>query len=80
MAEDDDTALRDRVEELESEVQRLTDRLAERDRQVSLLVAEADIDNLEATCPHCGEGTLTKRSGLSWSRVVCPECKTHWDT
>jgi len=80
MAENEDAALRDRVEQLESEVERLSERLAERNRQVSLLVAEADIDNLEAPCPRCGEGTLTKRSGLSWSRIVCRECKTHWDT
>jgi len=80
MSDSEEPALRDRVEELESEVDRLRERLEERNRQVSLLVAEADIANLEATCPLCGEGTLTKRSGLSWSRIVCPECKTHWET
>jgi ribosomal protein S27AE len=79
MAEED-LDLEARIERLEAEIERLTESLEQRNRAVSLLAADADIDGLEATCPNCGEGTLIKKSGLSYSRLVCRECKTHWDT
>jgi ribosomal protein S27AE len=79
MAEEDPD-LEARIERLEEEIERLRESLEQRNRAVSLLAANADIDGLDGTCPNCGEGTLMKKSGLSYSRLICRECKTHWDT
>jgi predicted nuclease with TOPRIM domain len=64
--------LEQRVEELETEVER-------RERDLVMLAVQADLDVLpDQPCPECDTQTLTKRSGLSWSKAICTECGSEW--
>ncbi|WP_254840072.1 hypothetical protein [Natronomonas marina] len=74
-----DDSLERRVERLEGRLEAVEESLDRYRRQHALLLAEVDVDALEdPACPECGEGTLVRRSGLSWAKAVCRECETAW--
>ncbi len=69
----------DRVAELEERIDELEERLEERERDFAMMATELDLEEVPApTCPECGEGTLSKRSGFSWSQAVCSSCERAW--
>jgi hypothetical protein len=72
-------ALAGRVRELEERIDEL-ESLAESQRFViSMLTAYADLEPLDpAPCPSCGEASLVKRSGLTWSKALCTSCGSDW--
>ena len=74
-----DDSLEGRVERLEDRFDAVEETLERYREQHALLLANADVDALEApSCPECGEGALTKNSGLSWAKAVCGECGSSW--
>ena len=74
-----DDSIDARVEQLEDRLEVVEETLERYREQHALLLANADIDALEApSCPECGEGSLTKNSGLSWAKAVCGECGFSW--
>ena len=74
-----DDSLEGRVERLEDRFDAVEETLERYREQHVLLLANADVDALEApSCPECGEGALTKTSGLSWAKAVCGECGSSW--
>ena len=74
-----DDSLEGRVERLEDRFDAVEETLERYREQHALLLANADVDALEApSCPECGEGSLTKNSGLSWAKAVCGECGSSW--
>jgi ribosomal protein S27AE len=64
----------DRIEELEAEVAALRETVEQQQYTVRYLAADADLDPLEPSCPHCGEGEFVTESGISWKRVRCSNC------
>ena len=71
--------LEERLERVEERVETVEETLERYREQHAILLANADIDALdEPSCPECGDGTLTKNSGLSWAKAVCEECGTAW--
>jgi ribosomal protein S27AE len=64
----------ERVAELESELAELRETVERQHYVIQYLAADADLDAVEATCPHCGEGEFVTDSGISWKRVQCHEC------
>jgi hypothetical protein len=78
-ATEDEDPLAARVEALESEVDRLRDVVEGQRRTISFLTVAADLEPLEAAeCPDCGARSLTRRSGLTWSKALCTSCGTDW--
>ena len=74
-----DDSLEGRVERLEDRFDAVEETLERYREQHALLLANADVDALEApSCPECGEGSLTKNSGLSWAKAACGECGSSW--
>ena len=74
-----DDSLEGRVERLEDRFDAVEETLERYREQHALLLANADVDALGApSCPECGEGSLTKNSGLSWAKAVCGECGSSW--
>ena len=74
-----DDSLEGRVERLENRFDAVEETLERYREQHALLLADADVDALGApSCPECGEGSLTKNSGLSWAKAVCGECGSSW--
>ena len=74
-----DDSLEGRVDDLEERVEALGDTLDRYREQHALLLTDADIDALDApTCPECGDGSLTKNSGLSWAKAICDGCGSTW--
>ncbi|MFB6192561.1 MAG: hypothetical protein ABEI11_04480 [Haloarculaceae archaeon] len=68
-----------RLAELEARVADLERELESYRRTYALLLANADIEALDApACPECEDGTLTKQSGLSWAKAVCTSCGSSW--
>ena len=66
---------RDRVAELEAEVDRLRERGEEQREVLSILAAAQQSETLpDLGCPYCGEGTLVGSSGISWTQVQCTAC------
>jgi DNA-directed RNA polymerase subunit RPC12/RpoP len=66
---------RDRVAELEAEVDRLRERVEEQREVLSILAAAQQSETLpDLGCPYCGEGTLVGSSGISWTQVQCTAC------
>lgn len=76
MADDD---LEARVDQLETRLETVEDTLERYRKQHALLLTDVNVDALEApTCPECGDGTLTKNSGLSWAKAACGTCGETW--
>lgn len=74
-----DDSLQRRVERLESRLEMVEDTVERYRKQHALLLTDADIDALDApSCPECGDGSLTKSSGLSWAKAVCGACGSTW--
>ena len=74
-----DDSIDARVEQLEDRLEAVEETLEQYRKQHTLLLADADVDALAApSCPECGEGSLTKSSGLSWAKAVCGECGSSW--
>jgi hypothetical protein len=66
----------DRVAELESELERLRERVDQQREVLSLIAAAQQSDNLpDLGCPYCGEGKLVGSSGISWKQVECTACE-----
>ncbi|MEZ3116543.1 hypothetical protein RYH80_11550 [Halobaculum sp. MBLA0147] len=63
-----------RLAELEAELATLRELVDDHDYALQYLAADADLDAVEATCPHCGEGRFYLDSGISWKRVQCTNC------
>lgn len=72
MATDDADA--DRLAALESQLEELRETVEQQQYTIRYLTADADIEGLDAVCPHCEQGTFQKRSGISWEKVVCDNC------
>ena len=71
--------LEKRLERVEERVETVEETLERYRKRHAILLADANIDALEApSCPECGDGALTKSSGLSWAKAVCEECGTAW--
>ena len=71
--------LEERLERVEERVETVEETLERYRKQHAILLADANIDALdEPSCPECGDGALTKNSGLSWAKAVCEECGTAW--
>jgi DNA-directed RNA polymerase subunit RPC12/RpoP len=71
----DNSQERDRVAELEAEVDRLRERVEEQREVLSILAAAQQSETLpDLGCPYCGEGTLVGSSGISWTQVQCTAC------
>jgi predicted ATP-grasp superfamily ATP-dependent carboligase len=71
----DNSQERDRVAELEVEVDRLRERVEEQREVLSILAAAQQSESLpDLGCPYCGEGTLVGSSGISWTQVQCTAC------
>ncbi len=71
--------LEERLERVEERVETVEETLERYREQHAILLAQADIDALEdPSCPECGDGALTKSSGLSWAKAVCEECGSEW--
>ncbi|WP_159901705.1 hypothetical protein [Salinirussus salinus] len=71
----DNTQERDRVAELEAEVDRLREQVEEQREVLSILAAGQQSETLpDLGCPYCGEGTLVGSSGISWTQVECTAC------
>jgi hypothetical protein len=71
----DNTQERDRVAELEAEVDRLREQVEEQREVLSILAAGQQSETLpDLGCPYCGEGTLVGSSGISWKQVECTAC------
>jgi hypothetical protein len=68
------TDLATRVAALERTVGELRETVERQRRDLSYLAAAADLDSVDPVCPECGEGVLQRRSGLTWTQVICPEC------
>ncbi len=64
----------DRIAELESELAELRDTVERQQYVIAYLSADADLDALDPTCPHCGEGEFVTETGISWKRVQCDAC------
>lgn len=64
----------DRIEQLETEVDDLRETVEQQRYTLRYLAAALDIDAIEATCPHCNDGTFRKRSGISWDKLLCDNC------
>lgn len=64
----------DRITELESEVESLRETVEEQQFVIEYLSADADLEALDPTCPHCGEGAFVTENGISWKRVQCEAC------
>lgn len=64
----------DRIAELESELADLRDLVEQQQDTIQYLLADADIDPIEAICPYCDEGEFVMESGISWKRVQCANC------
>jgi hypothetical protein len=74
---DDDLA--ERVRELETRVDELESTAESQRFVIAMLTAYADLEPLDpATCPDCGEASLVKRSGLTWSKALCTACGADW--
>lgn len=78
LSEADREVLERRIDELEEAVDRLQTTLEEQERTFNILVANANLDPLEANCPECGTPGLRKRSGVSWAKLYCDTCGTEW--
>lgn len=70
-----ESAPEERIEELESTVERLRERVEAQQEILSLLAAHHDSDALpKMGCPYCDSGTLYTDSGMTWQRVECDTC------
>jgi ribosomal protein S27AE len=74
-----DERLGERVRDLEERLETVEDTLERYRKRHALLLTDANVDALDApSCPECGDGALTKSSGLSWAKAVCGECGSTW--
>lgn len=74
-----DDSLEQRVETLEQRLETVEETLARYRKQHALLLTDSNVEALDdPACPECGNGTLTKDSGLSWAKAVCGECEATW--
>jgi uncharacterized protein (DUF983 family) len=64
----------DRIAELEAELTELGEQVERQHDTIQYLLADADLDPLDAVCPHCREGHFEMKSGISWKRVECDSC------
>lgn len=71
----EDATDRDRIAELEAEVESLREQVTRQYEVLSLLAGQADSDAIpDLDCPYCGEGTIRSENGITWQQLSCTAC------